>query len=258
MSQAVNPTSTSSTGTRVLGVLSLAGFVWITIAGLWLTKPDVELGERARPIYVHVPAITTAYACFLVTAIGSIIWLWKRSEFWDKVALACAEVGTMLVGLTLVTGAAWGYISWGVWWTWDARLTSTLVLFLVYVGYLILRATDGAQELVATRCATVGLGGMMLVPLVHKSVDWWRSNHQAQTVMGTFDPDIDSMQLFTLMTGIVTFMLFAAYLVIHRFRVAVLAERAGTVGLDAAIAARASELQAVTSDVTADLGSSTS
>jgi heme exporter protein C len=234
--------STSSTGTKVLGAIGLVGMGWLTLSGLVLTGPDAELGEAVRPIYVHVPSVVAAYACFFLTALGSVMWLWKRSAFWDKVAQASAEVGTILIGLCLVTGSLWGYITWGVWWTWDARLTSTLLLFLVFLGYLILRATDGTREQLATRCAAVGLGGVILVPIVHKSVDWWRSNHQAQTVLGTFDAEIDGLQLFTLMSGFLIFLAIAAYLIIHRFRVLVLEEEAESVGLEAAIAARSAEL----------------
>ena len=233
--------STSSTATRVLGVFSLLGMVWLTVSGLILTAPDAELGEAARPIYVHVPTVTAAYGCFFATALGSIMWLWKKSAFWDKVAQAAAEVGTILIGLCLITGSLWGYITWGVWWTWDARLTSTLLLFLVFVGYLILRATDGTREQIATRCAAVGLAGVVLVPIVHKSVDWWRSNHQAQTVLGTFDAEIDGLQLFTLMSGFFIFGAIAVYLVMHRFRVLVLEEEVDSVGLDEAIAARVAD-----------------
>lgn len=240
-SAAPSPEHTGSTGTRVLGIITIVGMVFVTLSGLLWTAPDVELGERIRPIYVHVPTVLTAYLMFAISAVGSAMWLWKRSAFWDKVAVSAVEVGTLFIGLTLVTGSIWGYIAWGSWWEWDARLTSTLVMFLVYVGYLALRAStpDPAQR--ATRTAAVGLGAVFLIPVVHKSVEWWNSIHQTATTFGQTDAKIDGLQLFTLFAGMATFICCGAWLLIHRFRLEYLAERAEGVELSDAISQRQAE-----------------
>lgn len=235
------PAHTGSTGTRVLGSLVLLGGAFTILSGLWWSAPDDELGDRIRPLYVHVPTVTAAYCCFILGALGSLLWLWRRSEFWDKVAVSATEVGVVFIGLTLVTGSLWGEVAWGTWWEWDARLTSTLVMFLVYVGYLVLRASlpDPVQR--ATRSAVVGMAAIVLIPLVHKSVEWWRTIHQTETIMGTTDAKIEGLQLFTLMAGLFTGLFLAAFLVIHRFRVEVLTSRAAEAQLSDAIAERRNE-----------------
>ena len=110
------PQGTGSTATRVLGVFVVVRGVLLAVLGLAVTKPDVDLGERMRPIYVHVPTVSAAYLLFVVNAIGSAMWLWRKSRFWDQLAAAAAEVGLIFLGLTLLTGSFWGRITWGVYW----------------------------------------------------------------------------------------------------------------------------------------------
>jgi heme exporter protein C len=235
------PTGTGSVATRVLGLFILVGGVLLAALGLALTDPDVQLGERMRPIYVHVPTVSAAYVLFVLNAVGSAMWLWRKSRFWDQVAAAAAEVGLVFLGLTLLTGAFWGRITWGVYWDWDARLTSTLVMFLAYLGYVALRGSMEDPAARATRSAVVGISAALLIPLVHKSVDWWRSYHQDRTLFGQLDPSIDGLQLFTLFLGLSLGMALAAWLLIHRFRVGWLAMQAEEGGLDDALAARRAE-----------------
>lgn len=234
------PQGVLSTGTAVLGGLVVAGFVALALLGLWGTPADRVQGSMVRLIYVHPQAATTAYlGCFLATA-GSVMVLWKRSRWWDLVAEAGAEIGAVFCGITLVTGMIWGRPTWGVFWVWDARLTSTAMLMLLLVGYLALRRLPADPDVRSRRSAWLGL---LLVPnviLVRQSVEWWRTLHQEPT-LSLPGAQIEGLQLFTMMLGFFVFFAAFAWLLIVRFRVGYLAEQVEARDLDAAIADRRAE-----------------
>lgn len=238
-SDADAPTSTGSTTTRVLGVLTLLGFAGLLLLALVLTPADANQGNAVRIMYVHVPSATIAYiGCFLTT-LGSALYLWKRSQWWELVGYAGAEIAALFTAVTLVTGMLWGRPTWGVYWVWDARLTSTAMLLLLLLGYLAVRRLPADYPVRAKRASILGL---LLVPnviIVRQSVDWWRTLHQKATI--GFDTKLDGLMLFTLFTGFVVIGLFFVWLLIHRFRVAWLEEQVADQGLDAAIAERRAE-----------------
>ncbi|MDA8102445.1 MAG: cytochrome c biogenesis protein CcsA, partial [Nitrospiraceae bacterium] len=132
---------TSTLLRKAVGVTSLLLVAATVVMGLFVTPPDVVQGNLARLLYVHPPVAWVAYLAYGVTSIASGLYLWRptRSLKWDRIAVASAEVGVVFTGLTLVTGSIWGRPAWGVWWTWDARLTTTAILFVLYLGYLALR-----------------------------------------------------------------------------------------------------------------------
>ncbi len=148
------------------------------------------MGDLEKIIYVHVPAAWIMSVTFAIVMFYSLRYLWRRDERDDLAAAAAAEVGTVLNGLTLVLGMIWGKPTWGVWWAWDARLTSTLVLFLIFVGYLSLRAFVDDPERRAQWSAAVGILGAINVPIVYMSVRWWRTLHQMQSSPSTVDRDV--------------------------------------------------------------------
>ena len=235
------PTSTASTATRVLGAATLVGIALLVVFGVFVSPPDKELGETIRILYMHVPTVSVAYLAFIVTAVGSAMYLWKRTEFWDLLAASSAEIGVVFFGLTILNGMLWGKITWGVFWRWEPRLTTTAVLFLTYIGYLAVRAVPASPRTRATRCAVVGLLAVVNIPIVHKAVDWWRGLHQERTIFGTLKPEIQGTQAFAAYLGLGVFLLLFAWLLIHRFRVAFLADRAAESGLEGAIAERRQE-----------------
>jgi len=241
------PTSTGSFGTRVLGALALVGIVWLVLLGLVFSPADVTQGDLVRLMYVHVPSAWLTYTSFSITAIGSVMVLWKKSQWWDLVAASSAEIGVMFCGLALLTGMIWGRPTWGTYWEWgDARLVSTLVLFLMFVGYLAVRRIPSEPNVRSRRAAVVALLGVVNIPLVHFSVKWWRTLHQEATVLSTdFDPKIDDLMLFTLFFGVVVFSLVFAWLLVHRFRVAWLEEQIEADALSSALVDRRREAELV-------------
>lgn len=173
--------------------------IWLALAGLTaviaaqaysiVTSPaEGDMGHLQKIMYVHVPAAWMTFLAFFVVLVFSVRYLWKRRENDDLIAASAAEVGAVFNALTLMLGMIWGRPAWGVWWVWDARLTSTLVLFLIFAGYLSLRAlVDDAQQR-ARWCAAVGVIGALNVPIVYMSVKWWRTLHQPPSSPATLDP----------------------------------------------------------------------
>src|SRR2546422_9021484 len=153
------------------------------VTGLGLAPREVTQGNVQRIMYLHVPSVWVAYVAFAVVFVASIAYLAKRAEAADRLAHASAEVGVLFTGLTIATGSIWGKPTWGTWWTWDARLTSVAVLFVMYVGYLLLRGMIDEGERAARYSAVLGVVAALNIPLVHFSVLWWRTLHQPPSLM---------------------------------------------------------------------------
>jgi heme exporter protein C len=181
---------------------------------IWASVPDRDMGHLQKIMYVHVPAAWNAFLAFLWVFIQSVRYLMTREERADLQAAAGAEVGAVLTGLTLILGSIWGRPTWGVWWTWDARLTSTAVLFLVYVGYLALRGMTDDPERRARWSAAVGILGALNVPIVYMSVKWWRTLHQMQSSPSTVDPTY----AWGLRLNSIVFLLVLIVFIAHRYR----------------------------------------
>lgn len=243
-----HPSSTGSKATRVLGGLSLAGLALLLGYALVWSPADVVQGDAVRIMYVHVPTAIVAFVACGVTSLASAMWLRKRSEGWWVLGGAAAEVGLVFTGLCLLTGAIWGRPTWGTYWDWDPRITSTTLLFILLVGYLALRQVDNESGDAAQRGMRGAIVGLLLLPnvaIVHYSVDWWRSLHQPATIT-RLDPTIEGTMLFTLMLGIVVFSIVFMWLLLHRFRVGWLEERASASGIDQALIDRRAEAGVVT------------
>ncbi len=242
-----DPDGTSSRGSRILGFVLAPAVVLFLAVALFISPPDSgpdasenAMGELVRIMYVHVPVAVACYVAFFVTAAASVMYLIRRTEGWDTLAAASAEVGVVFTVLTLVTGSIWGHIAWGTWWEWDPRLTSTLLMLVVYVGYLALRRAVIDPGVRAKRAAVVGLVAFANVPIVHYSVDWWRGIHQPATI-SRLDPTIDGMKLFALMFGMVVANAVYAWLMVHRFRLQFAESRLEAKGLDLALTERRAE-----------------
>ena len=235
--------STASRGTRVLGALSLAGLALLLLFALVWSPADKAQRDSVRLMYVHVPTAILAFTACAITTVAAGMWLRRRSQGWWVLGGAAAEVGLVYTALTLVTGSIWGRPTWGTYWDWDPRITSTTFLFVLLVGYLALRRIDNEAGDAAQRGSRGAIVGLLLFPnvvVVHYSVDWWRSLHQTATIT-RLDPTIEGTMLFTLMLGIVVFGLLFAWLMVHRFRVAWLEEQVERSGLDQALEERRAE-----------------
>jgi heme exporter protein C len=234
------PIGTGSGGSRALGLVVLAMLAVVGLLAFVSSPEDAFQGHYVRLMYVHVPVVTAAYVGIVVTTLGSVLVLWKKSQWWDLVASSAAELSALFTALTLATGSIWGKATWGTWWEWDARLTSTAMLFLLLLGYAAVRRTTTDLGVRARRSAIVGLLLLPNVLIVNRSVEWWRSLHQDATLF-RLNPTIEGLQLFTLVFAIFTAMALFGWLLIHRFRVGWLQDQVDEFGLQDAIIERRAE-----------------
>ena len=236
------PATTGTHATRILGVAAIVMMGWTAAFGLLFSPADRDQEDAVRIMYVHVPTVWVAYLAFVVTALCSALYLFRKKHGlgFDRVAGASAEVGVVFMGLTLVTGMLWGRLTWGVYWQWDARLTTTALLFVSYIGYLAVRGLGGTHHQRAKRSAVVGLLIVIEIPLVHWSVHLWRSLHQKASVLDK-DVKIDGLMLFSLFVGVVAFTLLYVWLVMHRSRTMALEDMLEDEGLEHALAERRAE-----------------
>lgn len=240
-------TTLSTPATRILGWATVSTMALTAVMALVVSPPDVNMKDSVRLLYLHVPTAWLAmYVSFGVTTLASALYLWKRtrSRFWDLTAGASAEIGVVFLGLTLLIGSIWGRITWGVWWTWDARLTTTAVLFVLYLGYLAVRKVPAAPEVQSRRAAIVAIAAFLDVPIVHLSVKWWRTLHQDATFLDesrVLDPHISGTMAWTLLLSVVAFTLLYAWLLAHRFRLAWVEDRLADRQIEIAIDERRAE-----------------
>jgi len=166
-----------------------------------------EQGLPQKIFYLHVPSAWVMFLAFFFVFIGSVRYLWKKDPAWDTFAYCCAELGVLFCTLVLATGPVWGKATWGAWWTWDPRLTLTLILWLIYSGYLILRASAASEEQAARFGAVLGIVGFADVPLIHFSVLWWRGMHPAPVIGlgGVQGGGLHPAMLYTLLLSLVAF-----------------------------------------------------
>ena len=202
-----------------LGAATVVSLAATALMALVIAPPDAVQGDAQRLMYLHVPAAWLAYLAFGVTAIASVLWLVPRTRSitWDLLAGASAEVGVLFTGLTLAMGSIWGKPIWGSWWEWDARLTTTAVLFFLYLGYLALRRAGGSPDARARRSAIAALVAFIDVPIVHFSVNWFATLHQQGTVFNAkMQVEISGTMAATLVLAVVAFTLLYGYLVVRR------------------------------------------
>ncbi|MXX41450.1 MAG: cytochrome C biogenesis protein [Acidimicrobiales bacterium] len=249
---------TGSVATRVLGVVAIAAVGVMALLALWISPADAVQGDAVRLMYVHVPSIWVAYGGFVLTAFASARVLWRtrsgvggtygviadrQARRWDRVAGAAAELGVLFTALTLVTGSLWGKVTWGTYWQWDARLTTTVLLFVTYLGYLALRRLPAESRARARRSAVMALIAVVNLPIVHYSVDWWRTLHQEASLNlePGGDRNITGEMYWTLLYSWATFTVVALWIGIHRYRVLRLEELAEEASLEELLAQRRDE-----------------
>lgn len=198
-----------------LGLVGLS-FVLFMVA-LYLVflyvPTEKHQGVVQRIFYFHVPLAWVAFLAFFVVFVYSAIYLWKRDPRWDAVAHSSAEIGIVFTTLVLITGSVWGKVAWGVWWTWDARLTSSLVLWLIYIAYILVRSLTAEKERGARFAAVVGIVGFIDVPIVALAITLWRTQHPSAVI---FEGGLAPGMMVTLMVSLVAFTALFTTLLIQR------------------------------------------
>lgn len=191
---------------------------------------DSVLGHVQRVFYFHVPIAIMSFLAFFVVFAGSVMYLITRSPKWDAVAHAAAEVGVVLVTLALITGIIWARPVWNTWWTWEPRLTTTLILWLIYVAYLMVRSYAPTQSKGAIYAAVMGIVGFVDVPIVYYSVVWWRSIHPSPVVGPFAQADaLDGTMALVLLYSFITFVFFFVYMVMERMSLRSMEEALGRI-----------------------------
>ncbi len=189
----------------------------IAIYMMFLYAPqDTMQGPVQRVFYLHLPLAWIAYLAFFIVFVASIAYLIKRNRRWDQLARSSAEVGLVFTTLVIITGSIWGRPIWGTFWEWDARLTTTLILWFIYLGYFMVRAYVSDQERAMRYAAVVGIIGFIDVPIIHMSVRWWRTLHPEPIVTQSGGPAMPDSMLYTLGVSLVAFTLFFGYLVYQK------------------------------------------
>ena len=212
---------TSRTSKGYLGGLALISVLLGLYWGLLQAPSDAYQGEVHRIMYLHLPSILTAYLSYFLVFIGSAMYLWKREKRDDILAHSAAEIGVLFTALTIIEGSIWGRPTWGVWWTWDARLTLTAILLLIYTGYLMLRSLIDDETRAESAAAVLGIIGFLDIPLIHMSVYWWRTLHQPPSILQPNKPpweNVDPSMLIALTISFVGFLLLYFYLLSVRYR----------------------------------------
>ena len=200
------------------GLLALGGaMMLITLYLVFIWVPtEKNLGVSQRIFYFHVPLAWAGFLAFFFVLVGSVGYLWKKTDGWDRMAYSAAEIGVVYTTLMLVTGILWSKPVWGVWWTWDPRLTTSLILWLIYVAYLMLRAYSPKGQQGARYAAILGIAGFVDVPIVYLSINWWRTVHPEAMVGPGSSGDLPSSMFLTLMVSTVTFTIIFISLLMER------------------------------------------
>ncbi len=179
---------------------------------------DAAQGEVARVIYLHVPVAIMSFLAFFFVFVGSVMYLIKRDLRWDSLAHSAGEIGVVFISVALLTGMVWARPVWNTWWTWEPRLTTTLVLWLIYVAYLMVRAYAPNRARAGVYAAVVGIIGFVDVPIVYFAVEWWGSLLHPEQVVGPLAEtgSLDSKVYMVLLVSSLTFLLFMVYMVMER------------------------------------------
>jgi heme exporter protein C len=207
-------------GIKSLGQVAGVAAVPVVAIGLYLglvwAPPDAMMGNVQRVMYVHFPSWIATALAYVTAFVCSLLYLARRRETYDYLAQAGVEIGVLFNTTGLITGSIWGRPTWGVWWTWDPRLTTTAIMLIIFVGYLLVRAFLDDPDARARVGALVAIMGFITLPIVYFSVQWWRTLHQPQSSPNTVDPRM-VVALRVMMVG---FTLTAAYLMSRRYELA--------------------------------------
>lgn len=209
----------------IIGIALIAGgAVW----GLAFAPADYKQGNSYRIIYIHVPAAFLALAGYYIMAISGAVGLIWKMKLPYMVMKSAAPIGAVLTFISLITGSIWGKPTWGTWWEWDARITSMLILFFLYLGMIALQQAYQHRDTADKASAVLALVGMVNIPIIYKSVDWWNTLHQPATIKFTSKSTIDPSMLYPLLVMVIGFYVFYALVLLLNTRVEVLRRESRT------------------------------
>jgi heme exporter protein C len=212
----------------VLGILAVVLLITGTVWGLAFAPPDYQQGNSFRIIYVHVPSAIVAQSAYLLMGVAGAVLLVWRMKLADMVLAAVVPFGLTMTALALFTGAVWGKPTWGAWWVWDARTTSMLVLLFLYVGLYALRQAIPRQETAGRACAVLAIVGVVNIPIIKYSVDWWLTLHQGATFRLTEPPSMPAEMWLPLALNVLGVYCFFGANLVSRLRVEILERERGT------------------------------
>ena len=198
---------------KPLGIFTLLFFVVSQAIAVANSPADRDMGHLQKIMYVHVPSAWLAFVAFGVVLAASLLYIWKRDLKYDLFAASAAEIGTLFTALTIAQGSIWGRPTWGVWWTWDPRLTTTAILLLIFIGYVALRSFTEDEDRRARWSAAVGILGAINVPIVYYSVKWWRTIHQVQSSPET----MSTVYLVGLLLNLAAFTVLLVWFLFYRY-----------------------------------------
>ncbi|MGC1414991.1 MAG: cytochrome c biogenesis protein CcsA [Candidatus Acidiferrum sp.] len=187
-------------------------------ASFFIAPTDAKQGLIYRILFLHVSSAWTGMTAFFISFIANLLYVWRRQPRWDWLGVSAAEVGLAFTSVVLVTGPIWAHPVWGIWWTWDARLTSTFVMWLLYVCYLVLRTLVEEPDRRALFSALFGIFAFLDVPLVFGSIRWWRTQHPQPIIMGGSDSGMDPVMFKVLMLSWLAMLALMALLLRQRYR----------------------------------------
>jgi heme exporter protein C len=206
-------------GFDALLAIAIIAVLAASVRAIWFTPVDAMLGAAQKIFYIHVPtAIIGLYVACGLLFISSIMYLWIKDERLDRLAESSAELAVVFLGIVLVTGPVWGRTSWGTWWAWEARLTSSLFLWLLMIGYLVLRSGVESQETRARLSAVMGSLAALLVPFIHLTVKLFRGMHPGPVVLAPEKPKMPAEMLLSFGLSMVAFLLLFVALLRLRLR----------------------------------------
>jgi heme exporter protein C len=201
----------------LLGAVAIALVVAAAYASFFIAPTERTMGLIQRIFYFHVASAWSGMDAFFVCFIANLLYVWKRAPKYDWLAVSAAEVGLVLTTVVLITGPIWAHPVWGIWWTWDARLTSTFVLWLLYVSYLLLRTLIEEPDRRALLSSLFGIFAFLDVPLVFGAIRWWRTQHPSPVIMGGANSGLEPTMQKVLFFFVFAMHVFAAFLMIERY-----------------------------------------
>ena len=201
----------------ILGAVAILLVIASAYAAFFIAPEERTMGLIQRIFYFHVASAWAGFSAFLVCFIGNLLYVWKRAQKYDWLAVSGAEVGLAFTTVVLITGPIWAHPVWGIWWTWDARLTSTFVLWLLYVSYLLLRTLVEEPDRRALLSSLFGIFAFIDVPLVFGAIRWWRTQHPQPVIAGGQGSGLEHTMKLVFFFSAFAMHVFMAFLVAERY-----------------------------------------